>query len=99
MPNLPLTKEDINCFFEEGELAVNATHNDLPILVIFRENYVNLDAGNVGIGNTSPMAMAKAPDVEGIQKGDILEIEEAFFLVSNVQKNSEYYVKIFLEAA
>lgn len=99
MPDLPLTKDDIDCFFELGELALPAIFKGQSISVIYRENYMNMDAGMVGISNTSPMAMAKKPDVDGVVKGDTIEIDGDIFTITTVQPNSEYYIKLFLEAS
>lgn len=98
MPDIPLTKEDIDCFFELGELAVEAIFKGQSISVIYRKNYVNMESGHIGISNAAPMAIAKKSDVDGVVKGDIIEIETENFLITNVQPNSEYYIKLFLEA-
>lgn len=98
MPNIPLVAEDIDCFFELGELSVNAVLNGEEIQVIYREDYFNADQGEFGIDNSSPMCIAKFEDAEDTTAGDLIEIEGETFTITSVKPTrSELYTKLFLE--
>ena len=97
MARIPLTANDIDCFFEDGELAVDAIFDGSPILVIYREDYINLEPG-IGIDNQGPMALAKIDDVPDIKQGDNIDIDGELFLISGVKPaESEAVVRLFLE--
>lgn len=98
MPGIPLIEDDIDCFFEQEELGVSAIFAGEDITVIYREDYLNIEEGIVGIDNTSPYVLVRKKEVPGIKRGDPLEIQGEFFLVSQVRPaDSEYYSRIFLE--
>lgn len=100
MPNIPLLEDDIDVFFSLGELAVPAVFNGEDIAVIYREDFINVESGIVGVDNNSPLALAKITDVIGIKQGDPIEIDGDFFVISAVRPaRSELYVRLFLEVA
>ena len=103
MPGIPFLVDDIDCFFEESELAVKARIGGVDILVIYREDYFNPGDGVVGIDNTSPYILARISDIPGAKRGDLLEIIEVdetytAYLISAVRPaSSELYARVFLE--
>lgn len=98
MPSIPFIDDDIDCFFQENELAIKAIFETKEILVIYREGYLNVGDGIVGIDNSEPYMLVKESDVTDIKRGDPLEIQGEFYLVSAVRPaDSELYKRVFLE--
>ena len=97
MIKLPLTADDIECFFVIGELAVQAEYKGVPIPVIFREDSNTTEMGTVGIENQGPYAYVMYEDGKDMIDGDEITIEEIEYFIHTPQPNSQSYIMILLE--